>query len=230
MLFRSKVLACVGACCVLTSCAALISVTLKADVVGLLVGLAVAAVLAISGLFGRVESEMLLRRLSGLGRSLIYGTKSREIEPGEEILRLQGSRQWRTLWETLTESATRLHVYRIHLDLNLPKYHEGFSATWESADRPNSEMHWSVDIPLMVDGGLAGRLTVLGCRNGEPVAREIESLLEVASSLERELPIFLEAATVTQPQNPRPDFGPSTLAAESDSFSRSVQSGQGTIV
>jgi len=43
-------------------------------------------------------------------------------------VRLQGNQKWEMLWETLTESAEKLRLARVHLDVNAPALHESYVA------------------------------------------------------------------------------------------------------
>jgi UDP-GlcNAc:undecaprenyl-phosphate GlcNAc-1-phosphate transferase len=223
-----KVLALVAVCSVATSGAALASVSLKADLVAVLVCAAVVVVLAVTGFFGRAESALIWKRISDLGRSLSPVTAEDRGTSSEDTVRLQGSREWDILWKMLTESAEKLHLRKIHLDLNLPMLHEGFNATWESHDPQNPEMHWQVDIPLVVNCCPAGRLTVVGERNGVPAAHDIECVLEVVDSIEAELPVFVERMTTPHFQKEQTQTTKAVCSAETDSTDEPVQVGAGT--
>lgn len=225
-----KVLALVALCCAATSGAALVSVFLHAELVAVVVCAAVVVILVAADFFGRGESILIWKRLRHLGSALAPTAAGKRSAPSEDVVQLQGSREWGFLWKMLTESAEKLHVRKLHLDLNLPMLHEGFNATWERPGPQNPEMRWQVDVPLVVNGCPAGRLTVVGERNGEPASHDLESLLEVVGSLETELPVFLETMIAPQPKGKQARPSRAAVSAEADSSEELVQVGGGTSV
>lgn len=218
-----KVLALVALCCAATSGAALVSVSLQAEFVAVVICAAVIVILVATDFFGRAESVLIWKRLRNLGSSLTPAAAGDPSAASEDMVQLQGSREWVILWKMLTESAEKLHVRKLHLDLNLPMLHEGFNATWESPGPQNPEMRWCVDIPLVLNGCPAGRLTVVGERNGEPAAHDLESLLEVVGFLETELPVFLETTTAPRPKGKQARPPQAAVSAEAGPSEEPVQ-------
>lgn len=185
---NSRVLVAVAVCCAITSAAAVTSVFMHSDFFALVVCTAVIVVLAVTGLFGRAEFGLICGRVKRLFQVLIRGKDA----TGKDFMRLQGTRRWDVLWATVTESAEKLRVNRVFLDLDLPMYHENLHARWE---RPNLEDHekcWRMDLPLVAANCTVGRLTVVSHRNGVPMFREMEPLFEMLDSVESQLSSFME--------------------------------------
>ncbi len=183
---NARVLLCVGAACAITSIAALSSQALKSDLLAIVSALGVVAVFIATGLFGRVEFLLLYNRLrSALLAAFHPASYRREVR--QSTVRLQGSRDWELLWTSLTESAEKLGLNKIHLDLNLPAMHEGYSANWERRAGDDQGQFWRVELPLVMDHHPVGRLVVCGERNGAPASQSIEALLEIFELFESQV-------------------------------------------
>ena len=189
-----RVLVVVAACSAVTSAAALVSVFLNNDIFALLTCFAVVAVLAVTGLFGRAEFALIWSHAHRLLRALLPSAAGKGVA-AQNIIRLQGSRQFEVLWATISESAEKLQLHRVLLDLNLPMLHENFHATWERPILVDPENCWHVDLPLVVAHCPVGRLTVVSRRNGAPMCQDVEPLFEVVDSIESQLRSFVEAET-----------------------------------
>jgi UDP-GlcNAc:undecaprenyl-phosphate GlcNAc-1-phosphate transferase len=189
-----KVLLAVAICATATSVAGLFSVFMKNDLIALLVGCSVVIILAATGLFGRAEFALLWNRFRNMVRALVPGLAGTSAEAASSAVRVQGSRRWDLLWEALTESVEKFHATRLHLDLDLPMIQESYDATWEKSDRSDREVSWRMEIPLVVGSIRVGSLNVTGQRNGVPICRDIEPLLEIVESIESQLSSLVEAS------------------------------------
>lgn len=181
---KYKVLACVAICASVTCAAALVGTLIKSDLVGLVAGLAVVLILVVTGLFGRGEFGLLFARARDATLSLVRPLDPLQIRARERMVRFQGSRQWELLWTTLTESADRLQLTMISLDLNVPAIAEGFHAHWASNDHSEPETEWQLRLPLSVAGHPAGKLTIAGHRDDESACPSIELILELLEPFE----------------------------------------------
>ena len=173
--------------CVLTSAAALLSVSLKNDLIALLTCAGLIAIFIISGLFGRTEFLLSLGRLRRISHSFVAPFVSRQSGTSHTFIQKQGARRWDQIWETLIESAERLSLSRISLNLSFPISHKGFNATWERSASDDTERCWRMEVPLLVEGQPVGHLTILGQRNGQPASREIECSLDLLEEFETQL-------------------------------------------
>ncbi|MGI6418814.1 MAG: MraY family glycosyltransferase [Thermoguttaceae bacterium] len=179
-----RVLFWVAMICAPTAAAALASVFLQNDAVALVTTLAVIGIVVAADIFGRAELLLLVARLAQLGGSLFRPAARRATAGSGLEVRLQGSRSWGILWESLTEAGDRYGLSRIHLNINMPAIHENYVATWKSSHWPNPEDTWSVEIPLKVDSRLAGRLEICGERNGSSPRDQIEAIIDLVEQFE----------------------------------------------
>ena len=157
---------------------------IKSDLVGLVAGLAVVLILFVTGLFGRGEFGLLFVRARDATLSLVRPIDPQQIRARERMAHFQGSRQWDLLWTTLTESAERLRLTMISLDLNVPAIAEGFHAHWSSNDHDEPETEWHLRLPLSVAGHPAGKLIIAGQRNDDSACPSIELILELLEPFE----------------------------------------------
>ncbi len=183
-----RVLAVVSTCCLVTSGAAVASVLYNNDFIAAAGIGAVVVALVATGMFGQGELNLVLGWVRRTLRSLL--AKPGAPQDFETAVRLQGSRPWEVLWASLTESATKLSLARIHLDVNLPFEHESYNATWDRTPAVPPDECWRLEIPLVVDSQPAGRLTVLGLPNGTSACVELEHLLDLLTPIEERLRTF----------------------------------------
>jgi len=184
---KYKVLACVAICAAITCGGALAGRVLKSDIVALVSFAAVVLMLVATGLFGRGEFGLLVCRLRETAVSMV-----RPIDPGirqarETTARLQGSREWNVLWATLTESAEKLQLTKIKLDLNVPAIAESFHGNWSNNGHDEQEGEWRLKLPLAVAGHSAGSLTIAGNRDDHSACPNIEMILEILEPFESRL-------------------------------------------
>jgi len=191
-----KVLTWIAVLCLITSTTALASLFLKNDLVALVSCTGLLVVFIATGAFGRAEFLLVTNRVRRIGVSLMQPVRRGSSKIQQSKVRLQGSREWGLLWATLTESADKLGLQHITLDLNLPQIHEGFHATWEQALLGDRDRRWKMVLPLVANGQLLGHLTVCGERNGEPLCDDINLLLEICEPFETRLQTLTERHAV----------------------------------
>jgi UDP-GlcNAc:undecaprenyl-phosphate/decaprenyl-phosphate GlcNAc-1-phosphate transferase len=184
---KHKVLLCVAVCSVVTCGAALVGTFLKNDLMALVAFAAVVLMLIATGLFGRGEFGLLFKRARNVTLSLLRPLDTGRSGARETTARLQGSREWNVLWNTLTESAEKLQLTKINLDLNVPAIAESYHANWTSNGRDEDETQWRLKLPLAVAGHSAGTLTIAGQRDDESPCPNIELILEMLEPFEASL-------------------------------------------
>lgn len=162
-----------------TSLAALISVYLRSDLIAVVVCTAVVVTLVATGIFGRAELTLLTSRLHRFSRSLWEPTAANGPRVHQTTIRIQGTRPWEALWETLVDAAGKLGLKEMHLDVNLPRVHEGFHASWEYPSMEEAPKSWRVEVPLIVEDQLMGHLTIVAQHGGGSASEEIERLLSI---------------------------------------------------
>lgn len=182
-----KVLAVVALACAATSAGALIAAATKNDTVAILATGAVVSTFAITGLFGRGEMKLLANRIRRAGVSMAHPFKPRQRGVLQTTVRLQGSEHWDLLWENLGETAERLRLERMHLDVNIPSLHESFNATWDRPFSDSLDERWEVDFPLVVSGRTVGRLTLVGKNNGESSSNHFDQIRDLLAPIQTRL-------------------------------------------
>lgn len=182
-----RVLGAVAVGCVATCAAALVSVYMNSDALALLGVVSVVAILVASRIFGHVEMLLVGSRLKSLGRSLLSPVRRGGVRTHEAAIRLQGSRQWDLLWQSLTEFADKLNLSRIRLDVNLPAAQEGYHASWHRPVNCDPNELWSTEVPLFSGQQVIGRLSAAGEVYGASACDLVERLMDLLQPFEARL-------------------------------------------
>jgi len=182
-----KVLLAAAIFCLLTSLGTLLSVSLANDLIALLACSALVIILIATGVFGRAEIALLANRVRSFGVSLLEPTTGRRRRVRQGTVRLQGSRPWESLWSQLLESAEKLSLIEIRMDVNAPRSREGFHAFWELPVVKPVERQWHIEIPLLAGDQTIGTLVLSGQSDGASVCEDIEKLLVLLDSFETQL-------------------------------------------
>jgi UDP-GlcNAc:undecaprenyl-phosphate/decaprenyl-phosphate GlcNAc-1-phosphate transferase len=143
--------------------------------------------LVITRAFGHAELTLVGRRAGHFVRSLLEPAYKNAQASRHKAIRLQGSRQWETIWETLIEFADVEQLCDMHLDLNIPWLHEGFHGTWRRSQQVDRMERWSTSLPIFGDGKIAGRVDVSGPADHATlavVAKLVELLQDLTPQIE----------------------------------------------
>ena len=154
---------------------------LGSDIIAAVGAVGVLTVLVSSRLFGFAELMLVIRKLNQFGYSMMQPAATADQAVRHQAVRLQGTRNWEIVWETLTEFADRQGLCRVHLDLNVPWLHEGFHASWQRCRLPDRLERWSTSLPIHSAGRVLGRLDIVG---PVPTGRNFEVLNQLAMILE----------------------------------------------
>lgn len=187
-----KVLALVGCVCAMTSVATLVSVAYQNDIIALVACSAIVIMLISTGMFGRAELALLTTRLRQFSHSLLEPADAARSNVRQSSVRLQGTRAWESLWSTLTDSAEKLALCEIRLEVNAPRMHEGYHAFWECPMSGSLEERWHIEIPLIVGEQVVGCLSVVGQHRGRSACEDIERLLGLLEPFETQLRALTE--------------------------------------
>ncbi|MGQ0633578.1 MAG: MraY family glycosyltransferase [Planctomycetaceae bacterium] len=218
-------LVCVAAVSLLTSAAALLSVRWNDDLIA--IACASIVVLMFVGLrvFGHSELVLLLVQARALVRSLFSAGRPAPRKGWRDAVRLQGTRQWELLWETLTEWAITLELVQVRLDVNFPTLGEGYHATWNRPGDGRDDRYWTLQMPLIAEQNVVGSVRVIGERWGGG-EHSLEQLLELVEQIES----HLRAIAATEKAVPaarrdtadagltRPDRGVRQVPVEAEGF------------
>ena len=188
-----RVLAWVAVSCTITSFATLISVFCENDLIAVATCAAVLLIFVVTGAFGRVELMLLGTRLRRMSSSFVP-SMSRRDAPHQSAIRLQGSRQWDILWQSLLEAMQELPFSEIRLNVHLPVLGESFHAVWEHPRRKGEpDRAWRLDVPLRAVGRVVGSLTLSGTSSEEDtVAEQMSRFAAVLERFESQIERFIE--------------------------------------
>lgn len=180
---NTRVLGVVAVCCAVTCAGALISIFMKNDFVALISILVVLCILVVTQAFGHIELVMLVSRLKSLVMSIFRSNSTRQY-----VFRLQGSRDWNLMWQSVVEYAEKLNLIEVKLDVNLAALQEGFHASWRRPSRSEKSQRWSAEVPLFAGEHVIGRLSVCGNRpTGMSSCETVNQLMELLEPLETEI-------------------------------------------
>lgn len=158
-----KLLLTFGLLCTLTVLGAFISVYINNEALAFGSILAVLGMLVVTRVFGHVEFLLVIAKAKKFITSL---TKGHHHERSEEMMRLQGTKEWERLWRTLTQFAERFDLSQIRLNLNLHNIQEEFHAQWERRGTPDIQELWRCEIPLHLREIPIGKVSLTGvCRS-----------------------------------------------------------------
>jgi UDP-GlcNAc:undecaprenyl-phosphate GlcNAc-1-phosphate transferase len=197
-----RVLVWVACLCLVTVLGALASLAFKNELFAIVASLAVACMLIATRVFGYAEFMLAKERLTEMATSLVQRTPPGK--PHQLEIRLQGSANWKELWQALTACGVRFNLKTIHLDVNAPAVHEGYHARWDRR-RNDADVQglWRLEIPLLlrsnplsedaddppVAGGsvpffCVGRLAISGYPDAEPTWIKMTALAKLVESLQ----------------------------------------------
>ena len=206
---NTRVLIVVAICCAVTCTGALMSMLIENDLAALFAIAAVLGMLVATQAFGHVEFLMFFTRLKTFAMSMLFkGT------PQQYLFRLQGSRDWNVLWQSVTELAEKLNLVELRLDINLAAKQEGFHAKWHGTSNCEKRERWSAQIPLFAREHLIGSLSVTGNKpTGMTSCEMIQQFMDMIEPLESEI---VSLATDSSKQEPEPvSVEPSSTSASS---------------
>jgi len=202
---RALVIVC--ALCVVASLGALGSMYFHNDFPALGSSLIIGMFLLLGGFFGAAEMRLIRERLFGMFRQARAGRTGVEME-----VRLQGSADWTDVWTQITNTAEEYRFAAVTLDLNAPAWHEGYHRRWTRVGVPEDPLTcWRVDLPLMSQGQIIGRLSVSGNRDGESLVETLSALGRILAQTETLASLAAHRSGLTNRQHPA--IAPVTLSA-----------------
>ena len=135
--------------------------------------------------FGYAEVVLMARKGSHFTAGLFQPVGSASTSVRQRVVHLQGTRQWETVWQTLTEFADAEGLCKVHMDLNVPWLEEGFHGTWQRCKMPDRQECWTTSLPLHVSQRLAGRINIIG---PTVLGRSLETLSKFVMLVEDLIP------------------------------------------
>ena len=146
-------------------------------------------VMLVCRIFGVAEFQLVTRKARTFAKSLLE-IRSEERSPVQQsTVHVQGSRDWQSTWDKLASFAEEHRLLELTMDLNAPWMHESFHGTQQRKDMPRGGNHeWQVELPLIADGRLFGRVEIIGSGQEDLSHHEIvKRVLVVTESIEDSL-------------------------------------------
>lgn len=178
--------------CGITAGGAVLGVIFKADWISLGTMLFALGTLVFTRVFGFAELELLSKRGFHFSKSLISRGKKSGQSSRQQMVRLQGSRRWDTVWNTLVEFSEKHEIAKLSLDLNVPWLHEGFHANWHKNRLPEFSERWSVRIPMIHEGRILGSIEIVGKQQGAATYSTVSLLADLMESLQPDIRCVIE--------------------------------------
>jgi len=139
--------------------------------------------LIVTKAFGYAEVVLMARKGSSLAASLFEPADKGRTLVRERSVRLQGTRQWETVWQTLTEFAEAEGLCKLHMDLNVPWLEEGFHGTWQRSKLPDRHDCWNAGMPIHVSQRMAGRVDIVGPASAGQALPTLAKFVELIEDL-----------------------------------------------
>lgn len=190
----------------------------------------VTVVMMANRIFGNAEFLLVTRKANIFAKTLLKAADGVPSNVHQSVVHVQGNRDWKQIWQRLSDFADEQGLLELTLDLNAPWIHESFHATRRRKDIPRGSNHeWYAQFPLIAGERLFGRIELVGSgaetlshhqitKNLLHMTRQIELELLSDQTPARPKPILLERrdgiATATNVADSTSDL-PST--AETDS-------------
>jgi UDP-GlcNAc:undecaprenyl-phosphate/decaprenyl-phosphate GlcNAc-1-phosphate transferase len=169
----------------ITAGGAVAGVVMKSDLISLSTMAFALGSLVVSRLFGFAELQLLSKRITNFGHSLLTPQGKSEGHIRQQVVKLQGTRDWEIVWDTLVEFSEKHRLARVSMDLNMPWLHEGFHANWHRSQMPEYSERWNVRLPLLHQDRVLGHLEFVG-RHSEGdtllILSRLSELLETMST------------------------------------------------
>jgi UDP-GlcNAc:undecaprenyl-phosphate GlcNAc-1-phosphate transferase len=146
----------------------------------------VICILVATQIFGHVEFMMLANRVKSVGMSFIK--PSNGSGAWHSSVRLQGTREWDMLWQSLIEYAEKSHLVEVRIDLNLASIQEAYHASWKRRSACERREQWRTEVPLFVNEHVVGRITICGERaDGATVCEAVGRVMDMLETVEVEI-------------------------------------------
>jgi len=171
-----------------TSIAAILSVYWRNDYLAETSVVVVTLLFVVNRLFGYGEYLLVRDLMLDLSAGLVRFGR-REVDHRENVVHVQGSKNWNVLWANLRRMVEP-HVVQMKLDIDLPQVQEGFHARWKRSNFHDRSFACTQVVPIVVEGHPIGRLELVALVGDVDVQTILQNALLLCRSAE------LEAATL----------------------------------
>lgn len=201
-----------------TASGAVAGVVLKSDLISLSTMIFALGSLVVSRLFGFAELQLLYKRIVTFASSLLaHGSRIGE-QSRQQVVKLQGTRNWEIVWDTLVEFGEKHGLARVSLDLNMPWLHEGFHADWNRSRMPEYAERWNVRLPLVHQGRVMGRLEFIGRHHDTESLLVLSRLTELLESMRLDLENMMDEFVAAKGNSDQESDAEATIASAQKSI------------
>lgn len=188
-----------------TAAGAILGVVFQSDMISIGTMIFAIGSLIATRVFGFAEMELLCKRSLNFSKSIVARKGSSDRKIPQQTVRLQGSREWDTVWNVLVEFAEKHELAKISLDLNMPWLHEGFHASWQKDKLPESSERWFLRLPVVSKAKVLGRIEVIGNHKDSDTYAVMDALAEMLKELQPSMKALVDdfAAENTRPKRRR---------------------------
>jgi UDP-GlcNAc:undecaprenyl-phosphate/decaprenyl-phosphate GlcNAc-1-phosphate transferase len=185
----------------ITASGAVAGVILKSEWISFATMVFALGSLVLSRLFGFAELTLLWHRITHFLKSLVM-RRNRTGAAMQQIVQLQGTRNWEVVWGTLVEFSEKHRLAQTSLDLNMPWLHEGFHAQWHRQNMPEYSERWTVKLPLQHAGRVLGRLEFVGSHPGQDTLAIISQLSELLETMQSDIEKMIDEFVIVTGPSP----------------------------
>ena len=145
-------------------------------------------VLLFARIFGLAEFQLVSNKAFAIGRSFVRSAPGKATHVQSSV-HVQGNRDWQEIWDQVCQFADEHALNEVTMDLNVPWMHESFHATRRRAgSKKDSSREWYIQLPLVVDNRLFGRIEVLGDKDGKFSHYDVvNDMLKISADIELSL-------------------------------------------
>ena len=160
---------------------------------------AVFGMLVATKAFGYSEMVLMARKGSHFAASMFEPVDLAKTSIRQRSVHLQGTRQWETVWQTLTEFAEAQSLCKVHMDLNVPWLEEGFHGTWQRSKMPDRHDCWNTGLPIYLSGRMAGRIDIVGPATSRQSLESLAKFVELVDDLIPQIELLVDGDAIAQP-------------------------------
>ncbi|MBL8892704.1 MAG: undecaprenyl/decaprenyl-phosphate alpha-N-acetylglucosaminyl 1-phosphate transferase [Planctomycetaceae bacterium] len=136
--------------------------------------------LIVGKVFGFAEFSMVGQRARRFALGVL-GIRSKSVSGATEEWQLQGTRDWRQLFQLAQKFAEENGLDKLKLDINAPWLHESYHAVWQSPSSHliDGEDEWGASFPLVLQERVFGRIEVFARSGAADAYRCLPKLMDL---------------------------------------------------
>ncbi len=178
------------------------SVVLGEPLIAFVVTIFVLGGMVVTKSFGHAELSLLARKSMRFGTSMVTRSHRAEGQARQTAVRLQGTRDWDLVWESLVDFADQHGLWKVKLDLSVSWLHEGFHGDWQRSRLPERADQWSIRLPITVGDRNLGSLSAIGRGGGPDTYELLEKMCELIVDLHPRIEAIVNSNAPSASESP----------------------------